>query len=182
MKKIPSLFARNYDGDRLVRDEVVPGSEWVIQGEGIPTRKFDGTAILIQDGKIFQRYDAKKGRQPPSDFQPAQPEPDPVTGHWPGWILCTDKRALEAVANHNGYVDGTYELVGPKVNGNPERFEKHALVRHGSEVLGANPRSFESIRDFLDAHDYEGIVWHHPVGRMVKIKKKDFGLRRTREN
>jgi hypothetical protein len=25
--------------------------------------------------------------------------------------------------------------------------------------------------------DIEGIVWHHPDGRMVKIKKKDFGYK-----
>lgn len=35
MKKISSLFQRNYDTDRLVRDEVVPGSEWVIAAEAL---------------------------------------------------------------------------------------------------------------------------------------------------
>ena len=29
MKKIPSLFQRNYQTDRLVRNEVELGSEWV---------------------------------------------------------------------------------------------------------------------------------------------------------
>jgi len=29
MRKIISLFQRNYEGDRLVRDECVPGAEWV---------------------------------------------------------------------------------------------------------------------------------------------------------
>lgn len=43
MKKIPSLFERNHDGDRLVRNEVVPGSEWVLAGEGIPTVKIKAT-------------------------------------------------------------------------------------------------------------------------------------------
>lgn len=38
MKKIISLFQRNYDGDRLVRNEVTPGAEWVINGEGTATR------------------------------------------------------------------------------------------------------------------------------------------------
>ena len=50
MKKIPSLFCRNYDGDRLVRDEVVPGCEWVLRGEGRPTEKVDGTALGFWDG------------------------------------------------------------------------------------------------------------------------------------
>lgn len=37
MKKIISLFQRNYDGDRLVRNEVVSGAEWVMNGEGTAT-------------------------------------------------------------------------------------------------------------------------------------------------
>ena len=35
MKKVISLFRRNYDTDHLVRDEVVEGAEWVIAGEGV---------------------------------------------------------------------------------------------------------------------------------------------------
>lgn len=35
MKKTIGLFQRNYDGDRLVRDEIVPGAEWVAAGEGV---------------------------------------------------------------------------------------------------------------------------------------------------
>lgn len=76
MKKIPSVFVRNYDGDRLVRDEVVPGCEWVIAGEGIATRKWDGTACLVRGGKLYRRYDAKHGKTPPPGFDPAQ-DPDP---------------------------------------------------------------------------------------------------------
>lgn len=86
MKKIASVFQRNYDGDRCVRNEVVQGSEWVINGEGIATRKWDGMAVLVRFGEVFKRYDAKTGRTPPSDFVPAQPEADPVSGHWPGWV------------------------------------------------------------------------------------------------
>jgi len=41
MKKIASLFQRNYDGDHKVRDEIVEGSEWVINGEGLATRKWE---------------------------------------------------------------------------------------------------------------------------------------------
>jgi hypothetical protein len=39
MKKIQSLFCRNEEkdelGSRRVRDEVMPGAEWVINGEGV---------------------------------------------------------------------------------------------------------------------------------------------------
>ena len=175
MKKIVSLFQRNYEGDRKVRNEVVPGAEWVLAGEGRPTRKFDGTCCMVQDGKLFKRYDAKKGKAPPPGFIPAQ-DADENTGHWPGWLAVgdgpEDRWFREALKD--GVGDGTYELCGPKVQGNPEGFEKHILVRHGLEGIPADPRDFDSIRDFLKERPYEGIVWHHPDGRMVKIKKKDF--------
>lgn len=183
MKKTVSLFARNYDGDLLVRDEIVPGAEWVAAGEGVATRKFDGTCCLVRDGKLFKRFDAKAGKVPPENFEPAQPEADPNTGHWPGWVPVgdgpEDARHREAFSAAVGSLkDGAYELCGPKVQGNPERYESHVLIRHGCEVLEDCPRSFDAIRDYLRSRDIEGVVWHHPDGRMVKIKGKDFGLKR----
>lgn len=185
MKKIISLYQRNYEGDRLVRGEVVPGAEWVINGEGVATRKWDGTCCMIKGGKFYKRYDAKHGKTPPPGFLPAQ-EPDEVTGHWPGWLEVDenskeDKWFREGFVNTDGSLlalEGTYELVGPKINGNRENFDKHFLIPHGIDVIEVVPRTFDLLRSWLVAHDIEGIVWHHPDGRMVKIKKKDFGLKR----
>ena len=185
MKKIISLFQRNYGGDRLVRDEAVPGAEWVLAGEGVPTRKYDGTCCMVKAGVLYKRYDAKKGKEPPYGFVPAQ-EPDPATGHWPGWVEVgngnEDRWYREAVGltwPKANVPDGTYELVGPKVQGNPEAFEKHTIVPHGKEVIAdLNPRNFENIKWQLSHGNIEGIVWHHPDGRMVKIKAKDFGIKR----
>ena len=64
MRKIISLFQRNYEGDRLVRDEIVPGAEWVPAGEGVPTRKWDGVCAAVRGGKLFKRYELKNGRKP----------------------------------------------------------------------------------------------------------------------
>lgn len=177
MKKIISLFQRNYDTDRLVRDEVVPGAEWVLAGEGKPTRKFDGTCCMVRDGKLYKRYDVKRGKTAPADFEAAQ-DPDPVTGHWPGWLPVgdgpDDKWHREAWEECAPLPDGTYELCGPKVQGNPEGFGIHVLVGHGHEAIQEDPRTFEEIRKFLRDAGIEGIVWHHPDGRMVKIKRRDF--------
>ena len=71
MQKIITLFQRNHDTDHLVRNEVVPGAEWVIAGEGEATQKMDGTCCLVKDGKLFKRYEVKRGRTPPDDFVPA---------------------------------------------------------------------------------------------------------------
>lgn len=184
MKKIISLFQRNYETDRLVRDEAVPGAEWVLNGEGVATRKFDGTCCMVREGKLYKRYDAKKGKTPPPDFEPAQ-DYDEVTGHMPGWLPVgdgpEDKWFREAFDGH-GYTDescdGTYELCGPKIQGNPEGFGRHALVPHGFEKLPDAPRDYEGLKEYLRELPFEGIVWHHSDGRMVKIKKKDFGFKR----
>lgn len=188
MEKIISLFQRNYDGDRLVRDELVPGAEWVPAGEGVATVKWDGTSCLIRDGKIFKRYDAKPGRTPPPGFEQSG-KPDPVTGRAQGWVPVGDgpedrwhREAFEHLRsqwNLSERDNGTYELVGPKVQGNPYSLDHHELRRHGSERMDwLKTAEFEDIKLILEkSPSLEGIVWHHPDGRMVKIKRRDFGFR-----
>jgi hypothetical protein len=177
MKKIISLFERNYDGDGLVHDEIVLGAEWVADGEGIATRKWDGTCCMIRDGKIYKRYDAKKGKTPPKDFEPAQ-DYDQVTGHMPGWVPVgdgpEDQWHREGFKNSGNSANGTYELVGPKLQGNPEKLDFHQLIPHGVHILENVPRTFDGLRNYLKDVEFEGIVWHHPDSQMVKIKRKDF--------
>ncbi len=182
MKKIISLFKRDYEGTRLVYDEVVPGAEWVQRAEGAATVKIDGTSCLVRDGKLYKRYDAKKGKTPPSNFEPAQDEADEVTGHWPGWIPVgdgpEDKLHREAFENSYKLHDGTYELIGPKVQGNPyHMLGKHELTRHGAWLFDIEPpRTFNALKEWFSVTTVEGIVWHHPNGEMVKIKRRDFCL------
>lgn len=189
MKKIISLFQRNYDGDRLVRNEVVPGAEWVIAGEGVATRKFDGTCCMIRDGKLFKRYEVKPGQCAPANFEPAT-KPDPNTSKQQGWVPVGDgpedqyhREASQFGTDWHGepLVSGrTYELLGPKIQGNPECAPMHYLIAHGSIECYPKPvpRDFDGIKKYLSEHDIEGIVWHHTDGRMVKIKGKDFGIKR----
>lgn len=185
MEKIPSLFKRNYEGNRLVYDEVVEGSEWVLKGEGIATVKFDGTACMIKEGKLYKRFDRKKNKKTgeykgaPAGWIPCEDEPNEHTGHWPGWLLvgegAEDKWHREVdIADK---LDGTYELLGPKIQGNPHGMLQHVLWLHGGAHIKEDcPRTFDTIRSYLSSHSIEGIVWHHSDGRMVKIKAKDFGL------
>lgn len=187
MKKIISLFMRNYDGDRKVRDELTAGAEWVAEGEGLATRKWDGIAVMVEAGAVFKRYDAKTGRTPPANFVPAQPSPDPVSGHWPGWVPADgpDSRYIQEAVERakrtqylTGIPDGTYEVCGPRIGtrhgANPERLAEHILVPHGADVLEDCPRTFEGLLAYLKDKPIEGIVWHHTDGRKVKIKKADF--------
>lgn len=189
MEKIISLFERDYEGTRLVVDRVVPGAEWVVAGEGYATRKWDGTACLVRDRMLFKRYDRKGGKPAPEGWEPAEEAPNEHTGHWPGWVPVgdgpDDRWHREAWANASDENagkppdDGTYELVGPKVQGNVESFDHHCLIRHGIHALEDAPRTYDALRAYFEANPYiEGIVWHHPDGRMVKIKGKDFGVKR----
>ena len=180
MKKIISLFKRNYEGDRQIINEIVEGAEWVVTGEGIATRKFDGTACAIINNKFYKRYDVKKGKNIPLDAIPCQ-EPDLITGHHPHWVLIgngsEDKYFREALKGNEP--DGTYELCGEKINNNSEGFTGHHLIPHGKEIITDVPRTFDELKEWFRDKNIEGIVWWHPDGRMVKIKKKDFGLKRT---
>lgn len=216
MKKIISLFKRDYEGNRQVYDEVVPGAEWVLAGEGRPTIKYDGTACMVRAGQLFKRYDRKltkiayRRKKSDPDFIPtvedykpapegwdaAEDTPNLHTGHWPGWLPVgggpEDKWHRQAAANYHlddgervDLDDGTYELVGPKVQGNPYGLKHHHLWQHGSMTfrdflqLKGEPNidlTFTGICLWLADNPVEGLVWHHPDGRMVKIKRRDFGL------
>lgn len=186
MQKVITLFKRDYEGTRLVFNELVEGAEWVTLGEGRATEKIDGTSCLIRDRKLYKRFDAKKGRRPPVNFEAAQDEPDPVTGHWPGWVPVGDgpedkwhRAGFQNTTETSEIEDGTtYELVGPKVQGNKYGLAFHYLRKHGDVTLDDAPRDFNGLKKYFEDHpQYEGIVWHHPDGRLVKIKQRDFGFK-----
>jgi hypothetical protein len=183
MKKIPTLFKRDFSNNGQIIPEYSDGTEWVQQGEGKATRKYDGTSVLIRDDQMYKRYELKPGKEAPYGFE--EVDHDPVTGKRYGWVEVgngsEDKYFREAWANLHvslKSVPGTYELVGPKVQGNPEKYEDHRLIWHEDAQILFPPVEFEALKAWLTDKDIEGIVWHHPDDRMVKIKKKDYRLKR----
>lgn len=151
----------------------------MLDGEGVATRKYDGACCLVRGSKLFKRYEVGRGKKPPAAFEAAS-EVDPATGKQQGWLPVgdgpEDRWFREAMSDFESLGDGTYELVGPKVQGNPENFGFHTLVRHGRHLLHDCPRDYAGLKAYLDKAGIEGVVWHHDDGRMVKIKAKDFGL------
>lgn len=190
----------------VVHPKLVPGCEWVLdyplsheylnitRGVVLATRKLDGTACMCDEGDWYKRYDCKKGRTAPEGFIPCD-DPDPVTGHWPGWVSVDawrDPIMEEALGNipdtgaweseYNG--QRTYELVGPKVNGNNDGFPFHMLIPHGTVILdldrgyvrskyATTPEEilFDKVKQYLTKNVIEGIVFHGPDGEMCKIKR-----------
>jgi hypothetical protein len=201
MRKIPVVFAMDYDSE-MVTPVIKPGCEWVVEGQGVATVKIDGSACRYRDGKLWKRFDRKLNkhaqslhdrgrlpidvneshfRDPPLGFEPCEPSPDPVTFHWPGWVPISvdnpaDKYHIDALKHQVDPLEEgqTYELVGPTLASNPYELDHHRLVKHGEEIVEVPDRSFDGLRQFLDAHYIEGLVFHHPDGRMAKIRRKDF--------
>lgn len=186
MKKIPTVFERDWNGDRSrVADQVHLGCEWVLAGEGEATRKMDGTCCMARSNRLFKRRELRKGEPAPANFE--QVGFDEETGKTVGWVPVgdgpEDKYHREAWTGCDIWKDGTYELVGPKIQGNPEGWQFHLLLRHGAKggpmsPISDVPRTFEGLRNWLAERDFEGLVFHHPDGRMAKIKLCDFGLKR----
>jgi len=184
VQKIPTLFKRDPEDMRKVLPEITPGCEWVLAGEGVPTRKYDGTCCMLDEhGEWWARREVKLGKQAPPNFQAS--EHDETTGKTVGWIPMHDsdfkKWHAEAIENSKLFSGAvfpflrTYELCGPKVNGNPEGFENHRLVSHDAHgafemLLVRKPcSSGKTNRSRLMTS-----VWHHPDGRMAKLKRRDF--------
>ncbi|MBR5291699.1 MAG: hypothetical protein IKU32_02155 [Clostridia bacterium] len=182
MKKIPTLFKREFANHKVVgiTDEVTPGMEWVLEGEGEATIKFDGACCAIIGGVFYKRFDAKKGRKIPEGAIPCC-EPDPITGHWPHWVKVdennpADKWFIEAYNQALLLRDGTYEAIGPHFQGNPYGLDKDILIRHGAGEMGDVARDFVSIREYLKTHIVEGIVFWKDGEPQCKIKRTDFGF------
>ena len=191
MRKIPTVFLRDPDDMRRVTRDVHPDCKWVLTGEGTATRKYDGTCVMLDDfGLWWARREVKPGKKPPANYQPIGI--DDTTGKTVGWEPIGQsafvKFHTEALAAWADRYDaspgpGTYELLGPKINGNPEWADVHCLVRHAWAMpLPDSPRDFEGLAEWLTARRYEGIVWHHPDGRMAKLKRRDFPTERAEED
>ena len=186
MRKMPTMFLREFgEKGRLVKTlpMVAGGCEWVAAGEGVATEKVDGSCCAIINGKFYKRYDAKKGqRRIPDGAIRCQPEPDPITGHWPHWLpvdfsSAGDKWLVAAWKNTPWATeDGTYEAVGPHFQGNPYGLDEDFLERHGRIRIPDCPRDYWEIKEYLRTHEIEGIVWHRGNGEMCKIKRSDFGF------
>ena len=183
MKKMSTLYKKDPNDLGRVINEINPENAWVFES-GIPTRKYDGTSCAIINGKLYKRYDAKKDKktgkfkQPPVGSIPCQ-NPDDKSGHYPHWTPVTENDKYHLEACENDLPDGTYELCGEKVRGNPENIVGHVLIPHGKDVLDITDLSFEGLRQYLEVTDIEGIVFHDRLSdKMCKIRKSDFGIKR----
>lgn len=186
MRKIPTIFIRDHASHlRYVSRQPHPDCGWVFAGEGTATRKYDGTCMMFDGQRWWARREVKTGKTPPPNFVAL--EYDETTGKTVGWEPVEQsafaKYHAEAISHPDliatastpsGWPVGTYELIGPKVNGNPEGKDVHLLQLHEWADALVVPRDFDGLAELMSYFRYEGIVWHHPDGRMAKLKRRDF--------
>lgn len=131
MNKIITLFQRNYETDKLVRDEVTPGAEWVIAGEGVAARKFDGTCCMVKGGKLYRRYEARVKNPPGAALGEAHQN-----------SKLTDAEALEIKRR---YKPGT----GSNNRGNVTALSKEFGVSKGVIRAAGDGTSYSHLNDLI---------------------------------
>lgn len=208
MKKIPTLFERVYKNHKVVDvlPKVTAGMEWVLDGEGIATVKYDGSCCAVINGEFYKRYDAKNGKPVPGGAIKCQDEADPVTGHLPCWVKCdrnnpADKWFWSAYDNYresekievtnggvaSGKISQMREFVLPNmVDGTYEAIGKHFqgnpyginfdTLVRHGENIVNVERTFDGIKKFLSEIRIEGIVFWKDGEPKCKIKRSDFGF------
>jgi len=190
MKKIPTIFDRNWEGNRSVIDKPTIGCEWVFDGEGTATEKINGTNIKvkIKDSLIVYIW---KRKNPNKQEKAEGKEPYYVDAHRED---SQDKHIFKAVNGWSSMLkqEGAYELsngeyeceaYGGKIQGNPLECEPNLYFFKIKPKIYENvPRDYEKLKNYLSclASHFnptrlaEGIVFHHLDGRMAKIKRRDF--------
>jgi hypothetical protein len=181
MRKIPTMFERDETiKGHPVKNVLKTECQWVADGLGVATRKLDGTNVCVHGGVLMKRQKPTDGDYDEASYVECE-RGDPADKYL--W------EAFDLLAKEHRYVidtfwpaDGIYEAVGPKIQGNPEKYTEHTLVKvvpySVGLILDGVPRNFDGLRAYLSDKDIEGIVFHGPEGKFAKIKKRDFGLKR----
>lgn len=196
------LFALDFNedtGQRNVSDRINEKAEFILErDDAIATMKVDGVGMkLNENGEWFSRRSVKPGKRTPNGF--ILEEEDNNTGIKFGWepIEQSDfkKFFLKALNNPENidFIPGTYELIGPKINGNKENVSVNKLILHGSTTvqdIGYDFPTMAEIREHIELGDLknflepffttfrdnsiEGIVWWVDNNPAVKLRAVDF--------
>ena len=64
MKKIPTLFEREFENHRIVRilPNISPDLAWVMAGDGVATIKWDGACCAVINGVFYNRVTDSSGQ------------------------------------------------------------------------------------------------------------------------
>ena len=186
MKKIKTIFDRNWEGNRKVIDKPVEGLNLESLKFAKATEKLDGTNVRVTfRNRIVVRVEKRRN---PDKIQKAKGIEEP-------WYVdaspyeTQDKWIYDGLKNtyFTEMPDGEWsgELIGPNIQGNPLNLLQNVVIffsRGQAPVFEDVPVSYEELKAWLPKQKskfgnncgIEGIVWHFEDGTMYKIKLKDF--------
>jgi hypothetical protein len=188
MKKILTIFDRDWEGDRTVINKPVEGLNLETLQYFTATEKLDGmnvrltirqnTCVRLEKRRNPDKMQKHKGITEPWYVDAFEGQPE-------------DKYLFDALKNTDlsTIPDGEWsgEALGKNIQGNPLNLEHNEIVLFSygkAPVLENVPTTYHELKEWLPKQKskfgndcgIEGIVWHSPVedGRMFKIKTKDF--------
>ena len=186
MRKIKTIFERDWDRTRLVVDKYIEGFTPNLLDGASATEKLDGTNVRITvRSNIVVRVEKRRN---PDKIQKQKGIIEP-------WYIdadeydSQDKYIFEGLKNtdFSNISDGEWsgELVGKNIQGNPLNLENNRIVFFSlgqAPVFDDVPITYNELKEWLPAQKskygndcgIEGIVWHCKNGDMFKIKVKDF--------
>ena len=197
--KIESPFKRvDIDGKYLCINEINPGYEWVFEDPTVlAVDKLHGTNICcIFEQGILQSVDNRTNRLNAQPCISSNWKTETYRA-MEGIINCIKRGWIDKF--YTGRLYG--ELVGPTINGNLHQLDAHYFVpfdylkkscKWNSWSANKYPKTFEAIKEWLidipslfsgrmkpkQSSPYklpgEGIVFHHPDGRMAKVRRDMF--------
>jgi len=184
MKKIKTIFNRNWEGDGKITKEMVVDSEVLLISTS--TEKLDGTnvrvtvrnhtVVRVEKRRNPTKLEKHKGIEEPWYKEATDGDPQ-------------DKWIFDGIKNtdFSTVPDGEWsgELLGTNIQGNPLNLDSNRIVFFSlgqAPVFENVPTTYDELKEWLPTQKskygndcgIEGIVWHAPDGTMYKIKTKDF--------
>ena len=186
MKKIKTIFERNWEGDKTVVNTFIEGVDEEVLLMGIPTEKIDGMNVraTLRSGtcvRLEKRRNPDKIQKHKGIEEPWYVDASPFEQG--------DKWLYDALSNTplDDLPDGEWsgEAVGPNIQGNPLNLDTNRIVFFSlgqCPSFESVPNTYNELKEWLPKQQslygnncgIEGIVWHLPDGEMLKIKTKDF--------
>lgn len=185
----PKLFSPFAKVNHRVIPEITPGYEWVFNDPGVKAvDKLHGTnlSVRIRDGQLKAIYNRTNCV--------LDGESIPITGNTSKFVIGVLNACNKGWLQHDGVHYG--ELIGPDINKNMHLVRDYLFVpfdylasKHHwqSWLKGTYPKDYQTIsdwfRDLLSLFTKhvvgvespaEGLVFHHPDGRMAKLRRDMF--------
>jgi hypothetical protein len=209
LTKIHGLFLRERDAEGNPTSVIchIPEFKPTEDTEYYVTAKIDGTCCYVKDGTMYARQDVLRdlsrawegwfptaGLEPDKNghiigFRPLQVKKDkwhldaldpgdPSRARFLEYIpeTKTFQYVMRSLADVNGQ---TVELIGPKVNSNRHKVDKHAYMVHGAIRVDAPWASWDNLVEWMktDGQMYEGIVIHDLTNKkFYKCHREHVGL------